>query len=136
MPIEIPTAIIPPGVTWIQALKFGYVKRFDCPAYIEWLHTLPCCVSGSRTNVTAHHVVGHGLKGLGGKTHDLLAIPLVAELHLPDYPGGLHNSHAGGHPAWEEKHGSQLNFSALTLLQAIYDGVLVLGQNCSCAPAR
>lgn len=123
--IEIPKAIIPPGCTWIQALKFGYVKLFDVPEYIRWLHTLPCCVSGSREAITAHHVVGHGLKASGGKTHDLLAIPLAAELHLPNYVGGLH---CMGHRAWEERHGSQLDYSAMTLLQAVYDGVLVIAR--------
>lgn len=114
--------ILPPGMSFWQGLQFGYVPTADDPAYIRWLHTLPCCVSGTRHNITAHHVIGHGLKAVGGKTSDYLAIPLSAELHLADFPGGLHR----GHKAWEVRHGSQLEFSARTLLQAVYEGVLKL----------
>lgn len=123
--IKIPYYAIPPGLTFWQGVQKGYVPLFDCPAYIRWLHTLPCCVSGARKNLTVHHVVGHGLKAVGDKTHDLLAIPLVAELHLPDYAGGIHCSLMGWR-RWEELHGPQLGFSARTLLQAVYEGVLKL----------
>jgi len=123
--MEIPRFILPPGLTFWQGLQKGYVPLFDSPAYLGWVHSLPCCVTGSRRGVTVHHIVGHGLRGVGEKTSDLLAIPLVAELHLPDYPGGLH-AITVGHKAWEARHGSQLEFSARTLLQAVYEGVLTL----------
>lgn len=115
--------IIPPGLTFWQAVQRGYVATIESERYMKWLHTLPCCLTGSRINVTVHHVVGHGLKPIGGKTTDLLAFPIVTELHLPNFAGGLH---AIGHKAWEQVWGSQLEFSARTLMQAVYEGVLEL----------
>lgn len=120
--VHVPPVLIPPGLTFWQGLQKGYVPLFECPRYLAYVATLPCCVSG-RGGVTVHHIVGHGLKAIGGKTHDLLAIPLAADLHLPNYPDGLHTL---GHKAWEARFGSQLEFSTRTLLQAVYDRVLRL----------
>jgi len=112
--------LIPPGLSFWQAIQRGYLEPLNSPPYLAWVAELPCCVS-SRKPVTVHHIVGHGLKAVGGKVSDFLTIPLAPELHLPDYPGGLHRL---GHKAWEERHGSQLDFVARTLLQAVYEGVL------------
>jgi hypothetical protein len=118
------SALAAPSHSFWQAIQTGNLKMMEAPAYIAWLHTLPCCVTGRKgKGITAHHVVGHGLKASGGKTSDYLAIPLFYDVHLPNYPNGLH---ALGHKEWERRHGSQLEFSTRTLLQAIYDGVLVL----------
>lgn len=108
-------------MTWWQALQAGYVVLRDCPGYLAYLHTLPCAVSGNQHEVHAHHVVGHGLKPLGGKTSDFLAFPLSAILHQQ----GRDALHVTGHKTWEAKFGSQLEFSLRTLLQAIHDGRLV-----------
>lgn len=108
-------------MTWWQALQAGYVQLPSSPAYIEWLHELPCAVSGDRHDVAAHHLVGHGLKAVGGKTSDFLAFPLSATLHQH----GRDALHVTGHKPWEEKFGSQLEFSLRTLLQAIHEGRLV-----------
>lgn len=66
-------------------------------------------------------MVGHGLKPLGGKTTDFLAIPLHYSLHLPDFPNGLHHL---GHKAWEQRFEDQRVLALMTLLEAIYSGVL------------
>ena len=112
--------IIPPGMSWWQALQAGYVEPKNSDGYLSWLHELPCVVSGSR-DITVHHVVGHGLKPLGGKTSDFLAIPLARTLHQ-DSAEALH---VMGHKAWEARYGSQLEFSLRSLLQAIHEGRLV-----------
>lgn len=120
--VKIPKMILPPGMTFWSGLQKGYVGAIKSPAYLGYVASLPCCVSG-QVGVTVHHIVGHGLKGNGEKTSDLLAIPLAPHLHLPGYPEGLHHM---GHKAWELKYGSQVDFAARTLLQAVYDGVLTL----------
>lgn len=119
--IKIPDFILPPGMQFWQGVQFGYVPLFKCPEYIAWLHTLPCVVRGTKP-VTVHHIIGHGLKCVGGKTHDLLAIPLTPELHQD----GKWAIHEIGGRRWEVEFGSQLEFSAKCLLQAVYEGVLKL----------
>jgi hypothetical protein len=116
--------LIPPSMSFWKALQAGLVEPLEDPRYIAWLHTRRCVISGERgKRVTAHHLVGHGLKAVGGKVSDYLAFPLVTYLHLPDYPEGLHKL---GHKEWERRHGSQLEFVARTLIEAVYEGVLVL----------
>lgn len=119
--MKLPSYIIPPGMTFWQGFQRGLVKPVSCPAYLEWVATLPCCVTG-RMPVTVHHIIGHGLKGMGSKTSDFLAIPLVPELHQTSDEA----IHVMGSDAWERKYGSQLEYSAQTLLRAIYDGVLTV----------
>ena len=119
--MKLPSYIIPPGMSFWQALVAGYVKPAQCPAYLEWVATLPCCVTG-KMPVTVHHIIGHGLKGTGTKTSDFLAIPLSPELHQ-DSPQAIH---VMGCHAWEQENGSQLEYAAQTLLRAIYDGVLTV----------
>ena len=117
------TALIyPPNMTFWRAMRCGLITPARSPAYLAFVASLPCCVTGARP-VTVHHLVGHGIRGAGAKTDDYLTIPLAPELHLPNYPGGLH---AIGHHAWEEKHGSQLEYAAMTMIEAIHRGVLVV----------
>ena len=112
--------LYPPGLTFWQALQKGMVPRIKSPAYLQFVSTLPCCVSGKRP-VTVHHMVGHGCEGQGTKTSDLLAIPLAPEYHLPQFPEGIH---AIGQHKWEERYGDQMVFVAQTLLEAVWRGVL------------
>lgn len=117
----VPFYQIPPGLTFWQALQRGYVPRLESSAYLEWVASLPCCVSGMR-GVEVHHLIGHGVKGNGEKTPDLLAIPLAPALHRT----GPEAIHVIGHRPWEVRFGSQLELAGRTLLQAVYEGVLTL----------
>lgn len=112
--------LYPPGLTFWQAVQKGMVPKLKSPAYLQFVSTLPCCVSGKRP-VTVHHMVGHGLEGQGTKTSDLLAIPLAPEYHLPGYPEGIH---AMGMRAWETKFDDQRIYVMQTLFEAVARGVL------------
>ena len=50
-----------------SALRFGETVRTREPAYIAWLHTQPCVVSGQRGDVVVHHPMGDhtGAEGQG-----------------------------------------------------------------------
>lgn len=56
------------------------------PAYLAFIHTLPCCVTG-RTGVQAAHLsfadpwYGHYGRARGTKAPDLFALPLSPEEH-------------------------------------------------------
>lgn len=116
--------LIPPGLSFWQALQRGYLRKpWHSRKYLAFVASLPCCITG-RQPVTVHHIIGHGLEGQGTKTPDLLTIPLVAEYHLPQFPDGIH---AIGREEWEALHGDQLVFVARTVLEAVYRGVLVVG---------
>lgn len=106
-------------MTFWQALQGGYVPALQCEAYLSYLRTLPCVITGAPAE--PHHIVGHWMRGSGKRTSDFLAFPLAPELHRADYATGLHHM---GHKAWEAQNGSQLEWAARTLLQAVYDGVL------------
>ena len=53
------------------------------PAYLAWVRTQPCCVSGARAPSHAHHQ--HGEKGtgkaMGRKAPDSTAVPLSRVMH-------------------------------------------------------
>jgi hypothetical protein len=108
--------LIPPGLSFWQALQRGLVKPIEAPAYLVWVRTLPCCICG-RLGVDAHHIIGGGLKGTGTRTPDFLAMPLCRPDHAE-----LHR----GHVTWETNHGLQMEFAARTMLEAVYRGELVL----------
>lgn len=57
-------------------------QRSADPAYLTWLHTLPCCVSGEWP-VEAHHVRS---KGAGGTDRE--AVPLAPRLHREGHRTG------------------------------------------------
>lgn len=50
------------------------------PAYLEWLHHLPCCIMDHECGgaITAHHA---GSRGLGQKAPDYTAVPLCDKHH-------------------------------------------------------
>lgn len=53
------------------------LKLGKMPDKIAWLHTLPCCITGEKRNITVHHV-----RFCGSLRSDLRAIPLVDRLHM------------------------------------------------------
>ena len=90
-----------------STLKFAKPQVETNPAYIEWIKTLCCCVTGSRASsvmsIDPHHVPlkGHGKKG--GKTDDTRAIPLRHDKHV--------ETHNMGRESFAEKYG--LNYELL-----------------------
>lgn len=62
-----------------------------------------------------HHIIGHGLGGMGTKADDLFVIPLCR---------GCHNKLHAGVKAFEEKHGSQPWLLIRFLMHARNAGVL------------
>lgn len=58
-------------------------------AYMAWVASLPCIVSGRTEGVQAHHVKV-GENRLGKRPYDRRTVPLHVALHLDTYPGALH----------------------------------------------
>lgn len=111
--------LIPPGLTFWQALQRGLVPMVQNPAYLAWVSTLPCSITGDGP-VEVHHLIGHGVKGVGEKASDFLAMPLSPVLHRT----GSKAIHVIGHKAWEELHGNQMEYVGRTLFEAVMRGVL------------
>lgn len=60
------------------------MKKKTChrdAAYLDYIRSQPCMVSGSTLEVVAHHVRCLGGGGMGIKPSDYLCVPLTAELH-------------------------------------------------------
>lgn len=120
--------IIPPGLTFWQAMQKGLLPQLNEARYLAWLKEQPCVVTGQRP-VDVHHLIGHGLRATGRKTTDWLAIPLALHLHRDSAEA----IHVIGCKEWERRYGSQLEHAARTLLAAIYAGVLRY-EDCSLPP--
>jgi hypothetical protein len=105
---------IPPYMTFPQALRAGYVGRIEDRGYMNWVKRQPCCVCGAPAD-DPHHIHGRGFKGMGTKVPDYWTIPLCRAHH-----DELHHNVG----LWEDAHGSQFEWVAMTLLQALYEGVL------------
>ncbi len=101
--------IIPPQLTFEQALRFGYTGRIELREYLAWLRTLPCDSCGARAPSEASHL--NSFKGVATKSPDPWAIPECRKCHQ-SYERG---------PAYEDE---RLRKAAIYLLQAIYEGHL------------
>lgn len=108
--------LIPPGMTFWQALQKGMVPAIESDRYKAFVGSLPCVLTGQPAHV--HHLVGHGLKPVGGKTSDFLSFPLAPELHV----GGRSAIHVVGHKVWEQQYGDQRVFVMQTLFEAAARG--------------
>ncbi|MEB7888812.1 DUF968 domain-containing protein [Hafnia alvei] len=73
------------------------LQRWECEKYTRWVKTQKCC-GCSKPADDPHHVINHGLGGMGTKTHDLFVLPLCRRCH-----DKLHKDVG----AWEQKHGDQ-----------------------------
>jgi hypothetical protein len=120
--VNLPSLIYPPGMTLLQAMRAGLVEPVRSETYLRWVRGLPSVMS-ARTGCVAHHLVGHGLKAKGGKVCDLMTFPLQPLEHR-GAPGALHDI---GSAEWERRHGDQQGFVMVTLLEAVYRGVLRTG---------
>lgn len=106
--------IIPPGMSFRQAMLAGYVGRIESRRYMNWVKTLPCCSCGAPAD-DPHHIVDVGFKGMGTKVPDYWAIPVCRHCH-----DALH----ADVQAWEASKGSQFEHALLTLTQAIHESII------------
>ena len=79
--------------------------------YLNYIRSLPCCVSGLKVNVHAHHIKGHGT---GVKGSDYGAIPLTSTLH--------HELHAIGKESFSNKYRVNLWEEAAQCLAIYFTG--------------
>lgn len=112
--------LIPPGMTLMRFMQSGLHRPERIRAYLTWVESLPCSICAQAPPSVAHHLVGMGLKGVGGKVSDLLTMPLCAACHT----WALDSIHELGHEQWEKRRGPQAQFVMLTLYQALIEGVL------------
>lgn len=101
--------ILPPQLTFEQALRLGYTGRIELRDYLDWLRTLPCDSCGARPPSDPSHV--NSFKGASTKSPDPWAIPQCRRCH---------ERYERGAPAADE----HLRRAAVYLLQAIFEGRL------------
>lgn len=78
------------------------LTRAEDSKYTRWVKSQKCLGCGARAD-DPHHIIGHGLGGMGTKPSDYLTIPLCRTCHR-----NLHDDPA----AWEAEHGSQTDLFA------------------------
>ncbi|HAH3622926.1 TPA: DUF968 domain-containing protein [Escherichia coli] len=105
-------AVDPESLT--QYLQRQKPQREEMPVYTRWVKTQKCMTCGNQAD-DPHHIIGHGLGGMGTKTDDLFVIPLCRKCH---------NELHAGVKDFEEKHGSQLLLLIRFLMHARNSGVL------------
>lgn len=115
--------LYPPTMTFWQALQAGYIDAWRSEKYLAFVRSLPSALSGQSPCV-AHHLVGHGLKGKGGKVNDMLAFPLTEPEHTR-HAGAFH---VLGSAQWERAHGDQRIYVMQTIIEAIHRGVLEIAK--------
>ena len=101
--------VIPPQLTFEQALRLGYTGRIVLRPYLDWLRTLRCSRCGAPPPSDPSHI--NAFKGIGTKSPDPWAVPECRSCH---------ESYERGTAATDER----LRKAALYLLQAIYEGHL------------
>ena len=89
-------------------------RRWVMPVYTRWVKTQKCMTCGNQAD-DPHHIIDHGLGGMGTKADDLFVIPLCRKCH---------NELHAGVKDFEEKHGSQLLLLIRFLMHARNSGVL------------
>ena len=97
-----------------QYLQRQKPQREEMPVYTRWVKTQKCMTCGNQAD-DPHHIIGHGLGGMGTKADDLFVIPLCRKCH---------NELHAGVKDFEEKHGSQLLSLIRFLMHARNSGVL------------
>lgn len=98
----------------VQYLQRQKPQREEMPVYTRWVKTQKCMTCGNQAD-DPHHIIGHGLGGMGTKADDLFVIPLCRICH---------NELHAGVKDFEEKHGSQLLLLIRFLMHARNSGVL------------
>ncbi len=101
--------IIPPQLSFEQALRLGYTGRIELRDYLDWLKTLRCDTCGAPPPSDPSHL--NSFKGQATKSPDPWAVPECRQCH---------ERYERGAPRVEER----LQRAAVYLLQAIYEGRL------------
>ena len=101
--------ILPPGLTFEQALRLGYTGRIKLEPYLAWLRTLPCDTCGAPPPSDPSHI--NSFKGQGTKSPDVWAIPQCRKCH---------EAYERGRPETDVR----LRRAAVYLLWAIFEGRL------------
>ena len=101
--------ILPPGLSFEQALRLGYTGRIELRDYLDWVKTLPCAKCGAPPPSDPSHL--NSFKGTATKSPDPWAIPECRQCH---------ESYERGPALVDER----LRIAAVYLLQAIYEGHL------------
>ena len=97
-----------------QYLQRQKPQREEMPVYTRWVKTQKCMTCGNQAD-DPHHIIDHGLGGMGTKADDLFVITLCRKCH---------NELHAGVKDFEEKHGSQLLLLIRFLMHARNSGVL------------
>ncbi|HAL2147587.1 TPA: DUF968 domain-containing protein [Escherichia coli] len=97
-----------------QYLQRQKPQREEMPVYTRWVKTQKCMTCGNQAD-DPHHIIDHGLGGMGTKADDLFVIPLCRKCH---------NELHAGVKDFEEKHGSQLLLLIRFLMHARNSDVL------------
>jgi len=106
------------NLTFKAALQKGYIKPVRNKAYLVWMVKAGRCPCGAAAT-EAHHLIDSGFGGgMGTKNSDLLAFPICGVCHSE-----LHACVS----EWEETYNSQWEHVALTMAQAVNEGVLTFG---------
>lgn len=85
---------------------------FRSRPYLNWVKKQPSALSGLPAD-DPHHLIGYNRQGV--KCSDFLTFPLTRLEHT--------RFHDMGRRSWEDQHGSQWRYVALTLEKAIREGV-------------
>lgn len=103
--------IIPPGMSFPQALRLGYAGEIRMPKYLEWIREQDChnCLAPAPSQ--ASHA--NFYKSQTRKAPDPLTLPECHDCHSAYERNGFTD---------EEK---RLSIAAMYMLQAIYEGRLV-----------
>ena len=94
-------------MTLRNALKKNPAWRSN--AYLAFVRTRPCVVTGSDIGVVAHHVRAFGHGGMSMKPPDWLCLPLTAEEHAK-----LH--HEGENHYWRTRGHDPVSLLTMTML--------------------
>ncbi len=106
------------NLTFKQALQRGYIKPMRNKYYLVWMVKNIRCPCGAAAT-EAHHLISAGFGGgMGTKNSDLLAFAICAACHAM-----LHADIS----EWEDCYNSQWEHVALTMAQAVNEGVLGFG---------
>ncbi|EMF4353500.1 DUF968 domain-containing protein [Providencia rettgeri] len=95
-------------------MKNPKLLRWTNDKYLQWVKSQPCCGCGAISD-DAHHIIDHGLSGMGTKPHDFFVIPLCRVDHSE-----LHRDPK----EWEKEHGTQIEFFIKLVNKAFALGVL------------
>ena len=105
--------IIPPQLSFEQALRLGYTGRIEARKYLDWLKGLACDTCGARPPSDPSHL-DNAFKGQSTKSPDYWAIPQCRACH------DIYER-SRSRLTVEER----MARASLYLLQAIYEGRLV-----------